>query len=172
MDVYGGGGYGMLISLFAKDYTLSMSAPGLLFCALCDILNLQQTNLYGLFAQQCVREPCSQPNDRNAPPRILISHFGFHCYGSQTISDNRMFRQDSEHCQSKIWRKESGCKEVAQKKGATCFGSKCEAGCDDGTAVCEPIILYCCALHSLTMKAWSIVLRWPWRLGRLIEWSC
>ena len=54
------------------------------------------------------------------------------------------------------------CLEGGGKK--TCFGSKCEAGWFDGTPVCEAISLYCGALHSLTMKAWSIVLRWPWRL--------
>ena len=118
-----------------------------------------------------MRVPCPQPNDSTAPQRILISQ----CFGSRTISGNHLFRQDSEHGQdlesksgSHLWKislvtlAKRICLEGGGKK--TCFGSKCEAGWFDGTPVCEAISLYCGALHSLTMKAWSIVLRWPWRL--------
>lgn len=92
-------------------------------CTLCDIASLQQTNLYGLLAQQSVGDVlCPHTNDRKAPPRIPIRQLGFHCYRSQTISDDHMFRQDSERRQSKIShvtvsKKGSVCKnEVAQKK--------------------------------------------------------
>ena len=128
-----------------------------LVCTLCDIASLQQTNLIWLARPTVCGGTYSVPTPMTG--RLLREYrsdnsaftvIDLRPYPTITCFDKTV---NAVKVKSPTSPFQKGLQGGCAKKGGTCFGSKCEAGCDDGTAVCEPIILYCCALHSLTMKA-------------------